>query len=236
LNWCDLIGHSIAYRVAIGPRSGQKVFTLQSVPAGPEGERKKGVAQAAGFSLHAGVGIEAEQRGKLERLCRYVSRPAVAEQRLALSERGEVHVRLKSAYRDGTTHILLEPLDFLARLAALVPPPRAHLTRYHGVFAPASAWRAAITPAGRGRGARREATPEQPMPKHASMTWMQRLKRVFAIEIERCGRCGGKLCVIASLSEPALIERILASVRRGTEDDEQRTPYAARAPPQPRLL
>jgi hypothetical protein len=62
------------------------------------------------------------------------------------------------------------------------------------------------------------------------------LKRVFAIEIERCGRCGGKLCVIASIEEPALIERILASVRRGTEDDEQLTPYAARAPPQPRLL
>ena len=72
--------------------------------------------------MHAGAGIEAEQRGKLERLCRYVSRPAVAEQRLALTERGEVHVQLKSAYRDGTTQILLEPLDFLARLARARAP------------------------------------------------------------------------------------------------------------------
>ena len=54
--------------------------------------------------------------------------PGGGEQRLALTERGEVHVQLKSAYRDGTTQILLEPLDFLARLAALVPPPRAHLS------------------------------------------------------------------------------------------------------------
>ena len=54
---------------------------------------------------------------------------------------------VESPYRDGTTHILLEPLDFLARLASLVPPPRAHLTRYHGVFAPHAALRAAITPA-----------------------------------------------------------------------------------------
>jgi hypothetical protein len=58
-------------------------------------------------------------------------------------------VHVQTAYRDGTTHVLLEPLDFLARLAALVPPPRARLSRYHGVFAAASAWRAAITPAGR---------------------------------------------------------------------------------------
>jgi hypothetical protein len=41
----------------------------------------------------------------------------------------------KTPYRDGTTHLVIESLDFMARLAALVPPPRMHLTRYHGVFA-----------------------------------------------------------------------------------------------------
>jgi hypothetical protein len=46
-----------------------------------------------------------------------------------------VSARLKTAYRDGTTHIVLEPLDSIARLAALVPPPRVHLTRFHGPFA-----------------------------------------------------------------------------------------------------
>ena len=44
--------------------------------------------------------------------------------------------QLKTPYRDGTTHVLFEPLDFLARLAALVPKPRVNLIRYHGVFAP----------------------------------------------------------------------------------------------------
>jgi hypothetical protein len=52
-------------------------------------------------------------------------------------------------YRDGTTHIVLEPLDLMARLAALVPPPRMHLRRFHGVFAPHSKLRAAVTPAHR---------------------------------------------------------------------------------------
>ena len=177
----DLLGHSITYRVAMGPRSGQKVFTLQTVPAQPPEDHRKGVAQAAGFSLHAGIGIEAEARSKLERLVRYVSRPAIAEDRLALTAQGDVRLQLKTADRDGTTYLILEPLDFLARLTALVPPPRIHLTRYHGIFAPASALRGAITPAGSGRGARRKAEPTAPpIAKHVSMTWMQRLKRVFA--------------------------------------------------------
>jgi hypothetical protein len=65
-----------------------------------------------------------------ERLCRYVSRPAIAAERLSLTPQGDVHFCLKTPYRDGTTHIVLEPLDFMARLAALVPPPRVHQTRY----------------------------------------------------------------------------------------------------------
>jgi putative transposase len=116
------------------------------VPAQSEEEPRKGVAEYAGFSLHAATSVDAEQTGKLERLCRYVSRPAIAEERLELTEGGEVRRRLKTPYRDGTTHLILEPLDFLARLAALVPPPRMHTTRYHGVFAAHHALRAAITP------------------------------------------------------------------------------------------
>ncbi len=107
-------------------------LTLQTLPASPPSEQNNALAQACGFSLHAGIATEADARGKLERLCRYVSRPAVAEQRLALTPRGEVLLKLKTPYRDGTTHLRLQPLDFLARLAALVPPPRSHLTRYHG--------------------------------------------------------------------------------------------------------
>ncbi len=102
---------------------------------------------------HAGLGIAPKERAKLERLCRYVSRPPVASERLALMASGQVRYTLKTPYRDGTTHLVLEPLDLMARLAALVPKPRMHLTRYHGVFAPHSQYRAAVTPAQRGRGA-----------------------------------------------------------------------------------
>ena len=63
-----------------------------------------------------------------------MGRPAVASERLALTPQGNVRYPLKTPYRDGTTHVILEPLNFIARLAALVPLPRVHLTRYHGVF------------------------------------------------------------------------------------------------------
>ena len=75
--------------------AGQKVFSLQTVPAREEGPRK-GVAQYAGFSLHAGIGVEADQREKLERLARYVSRPPVSVERLSLTAQGHVRYRLKT--------------------------------------------------------------------------------------------------------------------------------------------
>lgn len=181
--------------------------------------------------------MEADARTKVERLARYVSRPAVSVERLTLTTQADVRYRLKTPYRDGTTHIVLESLDFLARLAALVPPPRVHLARYHGVFAPHAALRAVITPAGRGPGAKaKDAATERPR-KHVSMTWAQRLKRVFAIDIERCCRCGGRLRVIASIEEPALIARLLAHLQqRAPAAQPAHSPFASRAPPQPSLF
>ena len=110
--------------------------------------------------------------------------------------------------------MVLEPLDFRARLAALVPPPRAHLTRYLGVFAPHSKLRAAVTPAHRGVGAPRPPSAADPAKLAtagpAAMNWARGLKRVFGIEIEGCASCGGKLAIFASIEEPQVIAKILA--------------------------
>jgi len=106
--------------------------------------------------------------------------------------------------------VFRRPLDFIARLA--VPPPRVHLTRYHGVFAANAARRAAITPAGRGSGASR--TPDPSTPKHVELNCARRLKRVFGIEIEQCVRCGARLQVIASIEES---EQILPHRRERVE-------------------
>ena len=129
----QLPGHSITYRIAVGPQAGRKVFTLQTLPGCGADEFADTVGKVCGFSLHAGVAARADERKKLERLCRYISRPAVAEKRLSLTSVGNIRYQLKTPYRDGTTHVIFEPLDFMARLAALAPKPRANLTRFHGV-------------------------------------------------------------------------------------------------------
>jgi len=99
-----------------------------------------------GFSLNCGLSCQAHRRNRLERLCRYTTRPALRLERLSTNAAGQVVYRLKNPFRDGTTHILFSPEDFIARLATLVPRPRLNLTRYHGVFAPSSALRRAIAP------------------------------------------------------------------------------------------
>jgi hypothetical protein len=129
----QLLDHSITYCIAVGPQAGRKVFTLQTLPACEPDDYADSAGKVSGFSLHAGVSARADERKKLERLCRYISRPAVSERRLSLTPGGNIRYQLKTPYRNGTTHVIFEPLNFIARLAALIPRPRANLTRFHGV-------------------------------------------------------------------------------------------------------
>ncbi len=138
---------SITYRIATGKHAGRKVATLQTIPA-DNGSLEGDAGKVGGFSLHAGVAAEAHEGKKLERLCRYIARPAISEKRLSLSPQGRVRYQLKTPWKNGTTHVEFEPVEFIAKLAALVPPPRAHLTRFHGVFAPNAKLRAQLTPSG----------------------------------------------------------------------------------------
>ena len=148
--------------------------------------------------------------------------------------------QLKTPYRDGTTHVIFEPLDFIARLAALVPKPRVNLTRFHGVFAPNSRYRGRVTKAKRGRGGRRGATGDPEVPtapeRRTSMSWAQRLKRVFNIDIETCPACGGAVRIIACIEDPEVIEKILTHLdeKGGSAEAFRRPP--CRAPPQAGLF
>jgi hypothetical protein len=122
-------GYSITHRIVTGKQQGRKVFTLQTItPMAEHGLAAGCASNVAGFSLHAYVMSSAQNRGKLERLCRYITRSVVLEKRLAITTYGTVRYPLKTPYRDGTTgdwrsHTIFEPLDFIARLAALVPNP-----------------------------------------------------------------------------------------------------------------
>ncbi len=93
---------SVSYRIALGPQQGQKVFTLQPLPATSDGEYGQ-LANTSGFSLHAGVFAKANEPDELERFCRHISRSAISEKRLSMTQRGQVRYELKTPYKDGTT-------------------------------------------------------------------------------------------------------------------------------------
>ncbi|MCP5348334.1 MAG: transposase [Pseudomonadales bacterium] len=238
----DIHSHSVTYRVAVGPQKGRNVFCLQAIPpkAGlPSGSDR--VTKLAGFSLHAGVAARADQRDKVERLCRYIARLAISEQRLSLTPTGKVRYELKTPFRNGTTHVIFEPLDFISRLAVLVPKPRVNLTRFHGVFAPNSKHRALITPSGRGRGSKSTQTAADtdertPAERYAAMTWAERLKRVFQIDIETCEKCNGPVRIVACVEDPAVIRQILEHLRKKESIDPQAQLPPGRAPPQIELF
>ena len=132
--------------------------------------------------------------------------------------------------QDGTTHVIFEPLDFIARLAALVPKPRVNLTRFHGVFAPNSRYRGRVTRDMQGRGGQHPTRrdPEEPTPaeRRAAMTWAQRLTRVFGIDMETCAACGGAVRIIACIEDAEVIEKILTHL-----DAKAAEPQAPRRPP-----
>ena len=166
---------------------------------------------ANGFDLHAGLVVPAGQRDRLERLCRYALRPPVTQERLRLTDDGQVRLQLRHPWRDGTTDVVFDPVEFLGRLAVLVPRPRINLILYHGVLGPRAAWRADVV--------RRHAR---------GQWWASLMERTFGFDVLACPRCGGRLRLIALLDESAVTQRILRHLDLPIEVPQARP---ARAPP-----
>jgi len=186
-------------------------------------------ASIEGFSVHAGVGVPARDRMRLEHLLRYAARPPLSNERLSLLPDGRLLYRLKRRWSDGTTHVIYEPMELMERLAALVPPPRFNVTRYFGVLAPAATFRSWIVPGGVTtiappafmpphpgcpgeagtpvRGAAQTNTKQSK--KRKNYSWAQLMMRVFELDVLFCPRCGGRMRVMCPINPPLAIEKIL---------------------------
>ena len=193
------------YRFTLGPNKGKKALALKTVPKNDNNSTHGLVATNSGFSLHAGVAIAGNEREKIEKLCRYIARPAIALERLSVNQRGQVIYTLKKPYSDGTTHIVMTPIELLERLAAIVPRPRVHLTRFAGIFAPHFKYRSMVVP-----------KPKQPPPPKdeekapkSRISWAKLLKRIFGLDVEACPACGDKMKIIAAIEDPPVIRKIL---------------------------
>src|SRR5438552_8825325 len=134
----SLLANSVRRKVAVGSNAGRGLVRLGDRIDGDDLDafQSPRCAMVSGFSIHANVLIEARDRDRLERLCRYAARPAVSTERLSELPDGRLLYRLKRPWRDGATAVIFERQDLIAKLAVLVPAPRAHLTRYHEYSAP----------------------------------------------------------------------------------------------------
>ena len=125
----DVYGASVRGRVATGPNAGRRVGGDgdRVDPENIGGAAGPRCASVSGFSLHANVAIAARDRDRLERLCKYAGRPPLATDRLEALPDGRLRYTLKTPWRNGTTHVIFEPLELIEKLCALIPRPRARL-------------------------------------------------------------------------------------------------------------
>jgi len=225
-----LYAAAVRGRIAAGPNAGERVafggdrIDVDSTAA----MSSPRCAAVGGFNLHANVAIGARDRERIERLLRYAARPALALDRLTKLPNGRLAYSLKRQWSNGATDVIFEPQDFIAKLAALVPAPRVHLTRFHGILAPAAKWRAAIIP-----------TPAEPdVPSSAvpapspsidenitasaepagttakrspgrNYSWAVLMMRVFKLDVLECENCGGRLRILAAIHPPENTRKIL---------------------------
>ena len=210
-------------------------------------------ARKDGFSLHAGRAVHENDRAGLEQLCRYGARPALSVDRLRVLDDGRVQYQMKRTFSDGTSAITFAPQEFIARLCALIPPARRNQTRYHGIFAPRARRRAALT----GRESRprtptdpRIANSDTPSPsplsptpdpstppdlgdrppspeRAVSLPWADLLRRVHSVDVKTCPDCGGRLRVIAFITDPDVTRAILEHLGLPSKPPPRAPPRAA---------
>jgi hypothetical protein len=233
-----LYAAAVSGRTAYGPNAGRRATRVgdQIDPDSMDFTLSPRCASVAGFSLHANVAVHAEDRDRLERLARYCARPPIAVERLERLSHDRLLYRFKRPWRDGTTHIVMEPLELLEKLSALVPAPRAHLVRYSGVFAPAAKWRALVIPESSSAAASPFMYPEvssdlttvelpligidlnpdsggpvaaTPIRHGRNYAWAELMKRMWEIDVLECPRCFGRMRIVAAIHSPDATRKIL---------------------------
>jgi hypothetical protein len=233
---------AILGRAALGPRAGRGPERIGADPEAPWVDRHVPLhAHDGGFDLHAAVHVEADDRERLERLCQYLCRPPLGQGRLKKLLDGRIAVVLQRPWADGTTHLVFTPMELLQRLVPLVPRPRINMLLYHGVLAPNAPWRREVVARAEPEAPAADSGPPAP-PTHEEAgeaksartrpkyrAWSELMRRAFETDVLACPRCGGRMTVLATIEDPAVIHRILTHLGLSTEAGEALP--AARASP-----
>jgi hypothetical protein len=250
---------SLNHRFELSNPPGKKVTRVGSEVGlfGAIGDRAKAeesgirLVKLKGFTLHAQTAIAATPPyeepaepgyGALERLLRYMARPSTSLERLKPASGGDVLIKLKTRWSDGTTHLRFTGVELCERLASLIPRPRAHIIRFAGCFAPRhhlrsqvvalapEAMKKALEPPPQPALAPIAALPgSAPPTKKPYYSWAVLMARIFKEDVLLCKKCGGDLKITAAILERDVIVRILTDMNILTSIPRFDPP--ARAPP-----
>jgi hypothetical protein len=187
----------------------------EPLPAAPRVVKRR-CAEQEGYTLQADTFVPGGDRLALELLARSITRPPIATKRLSLNDRGQVLYRLRTPFHDGTSVLSFQPTQFIARLCALVPPPRFHLVTDHGVLAANHGWREEILPKNASPTRRRSRSPSASV-RPRRLAWSDLMRRVFSFDVLFCDRCQCPKKVIATITRRDAIEKILAALGLPTE-------------------
>lgn len=229
----DCLSASIRNKIAFGERAGKYVrrirpgFGYQEEVPVFKGER---CAQINGFTLHANRNFQENSRDQLRSLISYALRPPISKNSLSLVDEdnplSDIVFKMKRTFADGTSAILLSPLEMIEKLVGLIPPPKMHLIRYAGVFSANHSWRSEIIlnpeiKKGFGSDTDEEEDPDKSV---RGSSWAKLLAKTFQIDVSICRQCGGDIHMLGAIRDPASIERYLKCM-----DIEPRAPPVAAA-------
>jgi len=153
--------------------------------------------------------VNTHRRERLKELIEYIARGPLSNERLEITGDCNVKLALKTRYSDGTTHLLFTPCEFLEKLSALVPPPRSHLVRWAGVFAPASPMRKLIVLNPEVKKGFQFGEEDEKEGKKKNHSWSNMLSQVFKIDVMTCPKCGGEMVAKAAIKDPFEIKKYL---------------------------
>jgi Putative transposase/Transposase zinc-binding domain len=182
------------------------------------------VAEVRGINLYGRQWVHGRDRPQLERLCRYITRPPIAQDRLSQRPDGTLFLEFKKAWKDGTCGLVLQPEELLVRLCAAVPPPRFHMLRYFGVLSSHSAYRARVVPEGSedttahrpppAAGDQLDLLSEQDdaPPKPTRRRWAWLLAHIFLADLEHCPKCRGPMRWTTVAKTEAAALRLMAQL------------------------
>jgi hypothetical protein len=188
----------------------------------------------SGFSVHAGAALEPGEPKALERVGRYLTRAPVALGKVHPQRDGRVKLLTPPDPKTGRDHRLFDPLDWVHVVTTQIPDPRQHMVRYYGAYASRS--RRLYRPQAQDAAARSGRASREPRPdvdeqdawvRARRRSWARLIARIYAVDPLTCPRCGHELKVVAAITDPRVIDRILEHRRRAG----LRSPFEPRAPP-----